>query len=39
MLLRKQGYIVLRIWGHSLKYPEKVIKKVKLMLGTYEMQS
>jgi DNA mismatch endonuclease (patch repair protein) len=27
-LLRIQGYTVLRIWGHSLKYPERVIEKI-----------
>ena len=30
-LLRKQGYTVLRIWEHSLKRQEKVIKKIYKM--------
>jgi DNA mismatch endonuclease (patch repair protein) len=33
-LLRAQGYIVLRIWGHSLKNPEKLVQKIKLGLKT-----
>jgi DNA mismatch endonuclease (patch repair protein) len=30
-LLRMQGYIVMRIWGHSLKHPEKLIQKINLV--------
>jgi DNA mismatch endonuclease (patch repair protein) len=31
-LLRMRGYIVLRIWEHSLKYPEKVFQMIKQCL-------
>ena len=31
-LLRMQGYMVLRIWEHSLKYPEKVVQMIKQCL-------
>jgi DNA mismatch endonuclease Vsr len=32
-VLRKQGYKVLRIWGHNLKHQGKVVKKIKQITG------
>jgi G:T-mismatch repair DNA endonuclease (very short patch repair protein) len=31
--LRKLGWIVVRVWEHELKYPEKAVVKVKRRVG------
>jgi len=32
-ILRRNGYKVLRIWGHNLKDPEKIIERINSVLA------